>query len=690
MMQPYFANLEGADLTNALIERVRDYQRHIIASGYFALGVEAVRYVVGMDAKGYTSFELKKHGPRGEYAKFKVDEIGSLFSNLKATLTGQKIVFEPQPRGEGWQASEQARRAKGVLRDGLHKGMEKVLLTSVDTMLQMGMAVTAVDFDPDGGEPTMPGVDGAPPIMSGAMSTRSYMPQDAAFDIESRGPDEPTWWILRRWVNAHDLLARFPEREDTIQRALGGSRLEHEVEIQRLLLHHMPEKLYRYKVPLYEFRHAATPACPNGKLAWFLNIGEPPLFVDDLPFVDEEGQHRMCVERLALMDIKGTAFGFTPLWWLMAPQQVLDMLESIEASVYRTHGLPVILNPRGSNITPKKIGTGFAVIDFTPGHEPKALNLSALPPDLPGAQQRKVDTMQRLLGVSPVDRGDPPANLKSGSALLFVKATTAQNQQPHLNTVATHHERVAEDYLFLFWLFAQQPQRIQVLGELSERTEEVSGADIGGPLRVKVELGNPITHSIAGQIQIAENLLAQKAIAADQYVEIVDGAGIEKLLKQSSSQRILVEQENAMLRRGDVPLVSPTDNHPYHMRNHALELNSQQARADPTVLNAVLQHLADHQRQWAIASIQNPGLLEALGILPMQAALGALQASMGGMPPGDGGQEGGATPAPALPPGGPMEGPPDGGQMPRPPRLPPGTAAATGVNPAAPGPGGGQ
>lgn len=690
MMNPYFATLEGVDLTNALIERVRTFQRHLITSGYLALGFKSVRFVVGMDAKGYSSFELKKHGPRGEYVKLKVDEYGSLYNNFMSALTGQRIVFEPQPRGEDWRASEQARRAKGVLQSGLDDGMEDSLLKAVDHAVQMGHACTAVDFDPDAGQPQLPGVDGQPAIMSGKMTSRAYMPQDAAFDVESREPEEVRWWILRRWEDAHDLVAKFPDRADDIQRAVGGTQLENEVEIQRLLLHNPAEARTRTKVPLYEFRHDATPACPNGRIAWFLNLGVPPLFADDLPFVDEDGEHRMCVRRLALSRIKGTAFGFTPLWYLVAPQEVVDMLESIEATAYRAHGVGVILNPRGSDITPKKVGTGLAVIDYTPGKEPKPMNFTTLPPDLAGAQARKVSTMQRLIGVSAIDRGDPPPNVKSGSMALFMKATSAQALQPHVNKVARHHEGVAEDYLFLFTLFVRSKQTINVRGELADRPEEVSGEDIGGPLSVKIEIGNPLTNSYGGQVQIAENLAAQQMITPDEYLEIIDGGGIRKRLKLASSQKILIEQENAMLRRGEVPQAAPFDNHPYHMKNHIVEGNSQQARSDPALRAALLQHLSDHQRMWGVATIQNPGMLEALGIQPMQAALGMLQAQMG-MPPGGSGEdpEGGAAPA-ALPAGGAHQGPPDGGEMPKPPRLPAGSSAATGVNPLAPGPGGGQ
>ena len=681
-MDTYFANLTGAELTAALLARVRKYQQHIIRSGYWALGAKSAQLVCGMDDKGFSSFAMRKHGPRGEYAKIKVDEYASLYANFHSSLVGQKIVFEPSPNGEDWRASEQARKAKGVLEDALDTGFREALLEAVDHCLQLGMACTAVDFDPDAGEPALLDPDGGEPLMSGAMTYRAYMPQDAAFDVEVRRPSEIRWWILRRWEDAHELAARFPEREAEIMAARGGSSLEREVELQDMLLHGARDRSgLSSRVPLYELRHASTAACRKGRIAWFLNGGGAPLFADDLPFVDDNGGHRLCVRRLAIQQIKGTGFGFTPVWLLMAEQELLDMLRSIEATAYKAHGTGVILNPKGSAITPRKVGVGLAVIDYTPGLEPKPMNFTTLPPDLAGAQGRVVDSMQRQIGISSVDRGDPPPSVKSGSAMLFMKATSAQRLQPYMETIGTHHEGAAEDVVFLFARFMRLPKTISIPGDAAQRTEEVRGEDIGNVVRVKLPLGNPITHSMGGRVQIAENMLAQQAISSSEYMEIVDGAGLQKLLHRSTSQRILVEQENAMIRRGEVPLCSPTHDPLYHISHHALELNSQQALANPAIRQAALQHIQQHQQGWAAATVQNPGMLEALGIPLMQAALGAAM----GPPPGPG------APAGHAPAGhGAAQGPSESGHMPRPPQLPPGTAAATGINPAAPGPGGGQ
>lgn len=686
--ETYFAMLEGEELTTALLDRVRRFQRHIISTGYFALGVKSVQFVQGMDSRGYSSAELRRRGPRGEYTAIKVPHYASLFNNFISQLTGQKIVFDPEPGDEDWRAMEQARRARGVLDDELSEGLEETLLDAVDHAVQMGMAWTAVDYDPHAGPALLPDPDTGAPMPSGALSYHAYMPQDWAFDVEARKPRDVKWGIGRRWEEAHDLIAQFPEHEQAILAARSGGTLEREVELQDATLAGLgTDPTWRTRVPLYEFRHAPTPACPNGRIAWFLSSGVL-LFATELPFMDSEGKRRMCVRRLALKTIKGTAFGFTPVWLLMALQEAQDMLASIELTNYRAHGVGLILNPRGSDITPRKVAAGLSVLDHTPGLAPQLANFTSQPIDIAGAQERTVGAMQTIVNVSAIDRGDPPASLKSGSALLFVKATTAQAMQPYLNKMAAHHEGVAQDYLFIFSIFVRYKKPVRIRGELAERTEGISGEDIGGVSRVKLQLGNPLARSYAGQVQMATDLMQAGQISREEYLEVMGGSGIERLLKKSTSQRVLLEQENGMLRQGRPPLVSPTDNHPYHISQHAIELNSQQARQNPAIRQAVLQHIFQHMEAWKVATMMNPGLLEAMGIPPMQSALGMMGASM---PPPDGESEGGAPPvAPALSAGGPMDAPPDGGQMPNPPRLPAGASAATGVNPVAPGPGGAQ
>jgi hypothetical protein len=680
----YFANLQGDALTRALLDKVKEYQQHIINSGYWYLGAKSVQFTKGLDSRGYSSMELRRRGPRGEYTGVKVPQYAGLYMTFMSQLTGQRIVFEPQPGSEDWQASEQARKAKGVLKDALEKGFEAALLKSADTAVKQGMAWTVVDFDPHAGPIAMPDPDTGAPIHSGEMTHRSYSPSNCAFDIEARGDADVHWVVLTRWEVAHDLMASFPDKADAILRAVGASDQDHGTDMQDIVLQgHRSTGASRSRVRLLEFRHDATPACPAGRIAWFLSSGEL-LFDDDLPFLDESGNRRMCVRRLALLDIDDTAFGFTPMWLLMAMQETLDMLKSIEVTNYRAHGAGVILNPRGSDITPRKIAAGLSVIEHTPGLEPKALNFTTQPPDLAGSQERTVETMRTTINVSSIAQGAPPASLKSGSALLFVESKVAQGMQPYMNRVAEHWEGSASDYLLVFSIFVQMERGVTVPGDNADRVEQVRGDDVAGISRVHLNIGNPLMHSLSGQVQLAETMAAQQMLTKEEYLEVINGGGIQKILDPATKRGSLVEQENAMLREGRNPLVSPTDLHPYHMQRHAAELDSQQARMNPAIRAAVLSHLQQHHQMWMQGTMMNPGLLEGLGIPLMQTAMGM----MGAPPPGEdpeGGEGGGAPPAAQA-----FDSPPDGGQMPNPPRLPPGAAMATGQNPAAPGPGGAQ
>jgi len=682
--ETYFANLEGQELTTALMDRVRRYQRHILSSGYWGMAAKTMQFILGWDERGYSSAEMRRAGPRGELTKLKAPHLPSLYNIWMSKLLGQKIVFEPLPSTEEWQASEQARRAKGVLTDALDAGFEEVLVETVDSAAQVGLAWTVTDFDPTEGPAVMEDPDGGGLIPAGALTYRSYMMQDAAFDIECRSPDQVHWLILRRWEDPHDLIAKFPEFSKEILASRGGM-VESEVDMQDAIHHGRGNDAgARTRVPVYEFRHDSTPACREGRIAIFLNSGTL-LFSDALPFVDEEGNRRMCARPCRLQGIKNTAFGFTPIWNLLGQQEAADMLVSIEQTNYRANGAGVILNPRGSDITPRKVAAGLSVIDHTPGLKPELANFTAQPMDIAGAQERIVGVMQNSINVSAIDRGDPPASLKSGSALLFVKATTAQNGQTQLNRVAKHHEGAAKDYLFIFTTFVRFERPVRVRGDLSEHTDLITGEDIAGVSNVRVEMGNPLTHSLAGQIQLGDTLLERQAITADEYLEIVDGGGLQRRLRRATDQRILVDQENAMLRRGEVPVVSVTDHPTYHPQHHKGVLDSQQARNNPAVRRALIQHLADHQRSWVTASLKNPVILEALGYPVAQAALGMAGMMGGGAPPDPGGgMDGGGGGGP--PPDGGME--PNGVQPPKPPSLPAGASAATGVNPSAPGPGG--
>jgi hypothetical protein len=121
------------------------------------------------------------------------------------------------------------------------------------------------------------------------------------------------------------------------------------------------------------------------------------------------------------------------------------------------------------------------------------------------------------------------------------------------------------------------------------------------------------------------------------------------------------------------------------------------ARRNKAVVRAVLAHVKAHQDLHAFCTLHDPGLLELLGIPPQQAAQQAAMAQMQAMmgpqsgtaPASKDGAGARGQPSPSPSPMAAME-PPGPAELPSLPKLPPGSAMATGVNPAAPGPGGAE
>lgn len=143
-----------------------------------------------------------------------------------------------------------------------------------------------------------------------------------------------------------------------------------------------------------------------------------------------------------------------------------------------------------------------------------------------------------------------------------------------------------------------------------------------------------------------------------------------------------------------LPKALATDDWKVHFPQHLSVLDSPEARANPAVLRAVFTHLTDHLDAVTKTQTTNPALLELAGV-PILESLAAMQQQMmaaaGGAPAPGAPQSGvGSVPTPAGDEGMTPEqqGPPGEANMPKQPQLPPEVAFSTGVNPAAPGPGG--
>ena len=86
--------------------------------------------------------------------------------------------------------------------------------------------------------------------------------------------------------------------------------------------------------------------------------------------------------------------------------------------------------------------------------------------------------------------------------------------------------------------FAQYPRIANIVGE-SKRSyvREFIGEDLSDISRVIVDVANPLTKTIAGRVQMADNLLQYKQITPDQYFAIINSGKLEAGIEEKESRK---------------------------------------------------------------------------------------------------------------------------------------------------------
>lgn len=765
----YFATLSGTELAAALCERVDRFQKHATVSGFFALWLKSYQMYYGMGRDGYTSHELGRKGAQDEYVVLRINHFRNLMTHFLTLATSQRAALEPQAVTTDYRAEIETAIAKGVLDYYMRQALEQNITDATEFAVVLGAGYVEQRWNPLIGEevlpegieepaaepppavppeeedfmpPPAPAQKGPPPaLLTGNMQSFAFTPMDYGFDPTSKRA-HTDWCYTRRYVNRWDLIAQYSgEDEEPVRRALmdvtAGQR-ERELSFEYAHLQSLAYDVSAEsdEIAVYEFWHRKTPAVPAGRHAVFINE-ELLLYAEDLPY------HDIPIQRLTCANIIGSAHGYTHAWDLLAPQEALDILKSIEMTSQRAHGAGLIGVPKGSDITPTEVAIGLNMIEFVPSlGPPVGINLTSTPDALKSNQGSLVEDMQSVSAINAVVRGQPEASLKSGSALALVQAQAVQFAQFFIGARVKFIEKLGDDCILVFQRYATEPLRLEVTGlDNSLMSESYSNADIALVRRVKVDMGNPLAHTIAGRVQLAQELVKNQMVTDPiQFLRVIETGRLEPLTEGSSRQRALVKSENEMLARArfktdpatgetmkrpkldpetGAPILRPgpggmqipveeevldeealpvaliTDDHFIHAPEHLTVLASPWARRNRAVVDATLSHVKSHEDLHAFATINRPGLLQLLGIPPQEAALAQLQAQANmlaaqAQAPAGAPMKGGGGQAPRPAGAGETIGdlsPPGAQNLPKMPQLPMNTA--TGVRPEAPGPGGG-
>jgi hypothetical protein len=257
-------------------------------------------------------------------------------------------------------------------------------------------------------------------------------------------------------------------------------------------------------------------------------------------------------------------------------------------------GVQNIWLPRGADIAISNLEGALNVIESTA--KPEALNLTQTPAEVFKFLDMLIQQAETISGVNSVARGNPEASLKSGTALALVQAQALQFMSGLQANYVRLVEEVGTAVIQILKDFANTPKVMTLVGKNNRPLlKEFTGEKISSINRVVVDMGNPLSKTIAGRVQMAEQMMQMKIIKnPQQYFQVINTGRLDAMYEGEIDDLMLIKKENEELLEGNNPLVSPMDKHSVHIDEHSMVLADPDLRTDPNFVKIVMDHIQGH------------------------------------------------------------------------------------------------
>jgi len=604
----YWAAVDADQIGSELVERKEKYYRFLRASGQLELWRTAIeKYFAGAADLG----KLKVDGQDDEQLRMSVNHIRNVGQILLNQITQQKITFQPKATNTDSKSQTQTVLAKGVLEYAFRdKHIDTLAREVVDMTLCLGEAGLFATWDENAGD--VYGIDPVTgkKVFTGGIKLELLNPLDIIRDFTAVTARDPQWLMARRWKNKWDLAAEAGDNEE-LRDAIINSPGRDPTDPYSPLINWFG--IWNFtpsdadEVAYYEFFHLPTPAMPQGRHVCFVNA--------DIVLVDEPFDlKKIPIFRTSGGNHFGRSFGYTNLFDCMSIQAGVDALYS---SIATNNSLAIqnVMIPNGAGIKITRSRGGMNVIKYDPKvGKPEPLNLVQTAPETYNFMKILEHNIELLSGVNSVARGQPEASLKSGAALALVQSQTIQFAQGLNASYTEFLDDVASAVIEFYQKFASVEQTAMIVGRsMRSFVKQFTGQDLDRIVRVSVDLGSPMANSLAGRTQMAESLLQYGGITKAEYLMVLETGRLENMTEGPTAELLNIRSENERLSDGKPAQALIFDNHPVHIQEHHALIASPEARENPEMVQATLQHIQEHVQLWFQA---DPNVLTALGIQP--------------------------------------------------------------------------
>ncbi len=613
----YFAAAPTDEIGDRLAGKVADYYQYLTSSALVDLWRRSYYSYYGlMEDTALTGFgifaigRIRASGQEGEVASIKVNHYRNLLTHLLVLTTNEKQALKTRAINSDSDALASAYLGDGLVDYYFREGnIENLNKDAVETSLVFGEAYVRYDFDHTLGDDVMADQGGGV-IKQGDVTCKVYTPFDVIRDI-TNNTNELDWHICHDYKNRFDLATKFPVvSEEILNISTDITSGKRYVDPTKIIPAAGVGTKHTDLIDVYEFIHKKTPSVPSGRYVIFLQDGTV-LFDGPMPF------SKYPVIRIAGSNIKGTPFGYTIGFDLLGIQSMIDKLYSVVCSNQLASGMQNFWQPPGNGCTRIQMAGGLNLIESV--IKPELLELLSTPAEIFSFIDKLERIMEMLAGISAVNRGETPENLKSGTALAYVASQaitfTSGLQRSYINL----QQDGATCLLYILRDFVPTEKQAIIAGSFNRPLlKRFTGSDLQQIDKVVVEATSALSKTQAGKIQIAQDLIAAGFIRnTREYLNVITTGQIDPLWESEMSEILLVKAENEDMRSSKPVTALACDDHKMHWLEHRSLLGNPDARNDPNLVAMVTQHMLEHQTMGMQLQMMNPQLLAWMGETPM-------------------------------------------------------------------------
>jgi hypothetical protein len=521
----------------------------------------------------------------------------NLLSRIHSMTVQAKLSFQPKAINSDSKTQLQADFAKGLLEYEVNdKGMGEYTSKMVEQSLVMFGSYVYAPWDKFKGDPVAVDEDESV-IFSGDQTFYNL----SSFEVaKSYSLEHSPWYIVETRANRHDLAAQYPAHKDHIL------SFAQELNPFQLITPYQNRDIPvdQDTVTIRTLLHEKTPAMSSGRVTVVLG---------DVVLSDEAFTYQMMpVVNMNVSDVMGNpGVADSPASSLIGLQESIDRIYSANLTNV-LNGCVANLYTNDPNLTITQISQGQNLI--TANQPPVAVALTGVSPDAVNLINDMINQSTLLSGLNNTAKGNPEASLKSGTSLSLILSTAIQYIGPIQQNYAKATADLGSIVIKNLQSFCKTERKAFIAGAAGKaEARAFDASDITDIDRIIVELGNPITQSVAGRMELVQMMIQMNTIPPNKIDEFLRTGNLEILTEDEFSNAIQLREENEMLRKGQAPFVMISDNHPEHIKEHFEILSSNEARMNPEIRKAVMAHVQEHIDIWPTVP---PAILMAMNIAP--------------------------------------------------------------------------